>query len=352
MAWGCATSRRKASSRLAFLLKTSIDWSENQRRRISPVAIMSETVLVIALMASLAPGLVPVPTQEEPWIVVAPISQPDEAPLEVELEELQKRPGAYREHLIIVSGRLSGIDFPINNQPPKGVSTLRKGSRVVPLLFLMPPHQVGLDLELDAVEQHDVELVGRFADLTSELRSTGEREGAGTQIHGIVVDRLRRLTKPEPEILPPSPNDEIRGGLDERSVQLPGPPRVESSSPKSGARGIAPATVFRIRFSADMNPTTFADNVRLTYSDDASQPLEVELDYVEESRSLVIKPVRKLALLHEIHLTLHVGITSQQGIPLRPDDSSPTGIKLQSRRASSAQPEATVAKLFFFTRGY
>jgi hypothetical protein len=121
------------------------------------------------------------------------------------------------------------------------------------------------------------------------------------------------------------------------------PPEVLFTLPLDQEKGIDLDTEFRVQFSDDMNPNSFAGNVVLEYADENAPPPNLELSYDKLSRTLAVKPDTLLPA-REVRLIIFEGVVNEDGVPLT--------YTLLSRRASLDRRSGRVKALTltFFTR--
>jgi hypothetical protein len=133
------------------------------------------------------------------------------------------------------------------------------------------------------------------------------------------------------------------------------PPEIRSTRPSPGQRDLPANTTFEIRFTADMDETSFEGNVLLRIGDIGSESTSLVpavSTYDSKSKTLTLAPVEPLPLLKEISLSFHRGVLGADGQPLRVEARAPKSI--QSRR-SAVKQGADLNELMvlrFFTRGY
>lgn len=168
------------------------------------------------------------------------------------------------------------------------------------------------------------------------------------EVRGQVLDvgRLQRndrrvaLPGPKPslaELYPnrwPSPGEEIvlsatsvtsreQGGIE---VTLPPPPiEVNFSTPIEGEADVRLDTRIRIQFSRDVDPATFKDHIRVSYSVadsiDRGEPqppgVSITTNYNAAGRVLDIRPSQSLERFRQVTVTLLEGIKGTDGSVLR-----------------------------------
>jgi hypothetical protein len=133
------------------------------------------------------------------------------------------------------------------------------------------------------------------------------------------------------------------------------PPEIVSTVPAAGRRDIPPDTSFKIRFSADMDASTFEGNVTLGIGDIGNEQKSLfpaTLAYDQETRTLTLSPNELLPPLKAVSLTLYEGITEADAVPLRVARAAPKA--LESRRSAIRQG-VNLRELIVFqfvTRGY
>lgn len=99
------------------------------------------------------------------------------------------------------------------------------------------------------------------------------------------------------------------------------PPEVSFSLPIDGERSVPLDSEFQVQFSKNMKAESFHRNVDLLYSDDdgIGNPFpDLAVFYDEPTRTLTVKPNKRLAPGKEIHLILYDTIMDTEGQKLTP----------------------------------
>jgi hypothetical protein len=254
-------------------------------------------------------------------------------PIRAEVSDLLRSPVEYMYRPIIVKGtigNLSGVGSLVLHDRRSWEETIRV--RTFGVQGTLVP---GGD---------EVEVAGRLVVVdTVNTRSDSSllEPPEGIFIEAQSIDSLeydvKALADLEPlaELPPPKPK---------RSKGPSGPPpEVVFTLPLDQEVGIGLDTEFRIQFSDDMNPHSFAGNVVLEYTDENEPPVSVELSYDKLSRTLAVKP-ETLLPAREVRLIIFGGVVNEDGVPLTST--------LRSRRASMDRRSGRVKALAltFFTR--
>jgi len=283
-------------------------------------------------------------TPDEEWTVVSQIGESDENPVKVTMQDLWGRPGYYHERLVLVRGTLNVLS-PATGKRREGPFELREGRHAVPLLVdtTVAPESAKALTSFDGVA---VEVLGRFVNMAP----AGDRGEILNDIDSIFVGSLRRLDESGAEA-----DTAAKGGLAASSDRSGKPPQIISSNPKPGETGVPLATRIILRFSEEMDETSFAGNVQLRYAGesdtDGSFP-NLRLSYNPDTASLVIDPGQNFERRSEVHLFLQKGILSKEGVPmLRNLPSSRRKVGIRSRRSVPAitENEDVVVVLIFYT---
>jgi hypothetical protein len=254
-------------------------------------------------------------------------------PIRAEVSDLLRSPVEYLYRLLIVKGKLgtlSGLDGLVLHDRRSWEKTIRVRT---------------LGAQATLVPAGDeVEIAGRLIALDAvntmhESRLLEPPEGIFIEAHSI--DSLEYDVRapadlaPLTELPPPKPT---------KSKGPSGPPpEVLFTLPLDQEKGIDLDTEFRVQFSDDMNPNSFAGNVVLEYADENAPPPNLELSYDKLSRTLAVKPDTLLPA-REVRLIIFEGVVNEDGVPLTST--------LLSRRASLDRRSGRVKALTltFFTR--
>lgn len=159
-------------------------------------------------------------------------------------------------------------------------------------------------------------------DINSRLDTERWLEASGTVRleRGLVVLEAAELREAEPIADTSQPEAIVRV-----PVALP-PPEVIFSAPTEGETDVALDTTVRIQFSRDMDPTTFAGQVRVRYlgqesaerGEAAPPPVQVSTSYDGGRRVLELRFSEPLQRFRTLEVELRDGITSIDGQPLVP----------------------------------
>ena len=106
----------------------------------------------------------------------------------------------------------------------------------------------------------------------------------------------------------------------------PLPLEVAFSVPVDGEADVRLDTTIRVKFSRDVNPASFADRIRASYSKEESaergeaQPPAISFttSYSSSTHVLEIAPRHPLERFRQVHVELLQGIVGQDGSVLKP----------------------------------
>jgi len=254
----------------------------------------------------------------------------------VTLAELHRYPSRFHEREVLVRGELDPGRTPFDE-----MYVLRDKAHSV---ALVAPAAQGTDLTFLLLKR--VEVRGAFLDHSMQV------PGEGWKRYGRFVILAKDIVE-APEDPPGAEPKEEEVPFDEGSNAPP--PEIASIAPSAGRRDLHPGTAFEIRFSAEMDETTFEGNVWLRLGDIGREPsafVPAVFAYDAETRTLTLTPVEPLPLLKQVSLSLHWGIAGADGQLLHVAPQAPRSI--QSRR-SALQQGADLRELVvltFVTRGY
>jgi hypothetical protein len=261
-----------------------------------------------------------------------------EEPIAATIAELQSYPDRFHGREVAVRGELD---------PSRHFSeTQVLRDKAYSIALVLPPQTPDLASLLMSLLMKRVEVRGVFFDhLVQHDSESWKRHGRFVIVATDLVEaRDEPGASPEP-VGEPTPN---RGRGDP-------PPEIVSTVPAAGRRDIPPDTSFKIRFSADMDASTFEGNVRLGIGDIGNEQKSLfpaTLAYDQETRTLTLSPKELLPPLKEVSLTLYEGITGADAVPLRVARAAPKA--LQSRRSAIRQGVnlRELIVFVFVTRGY
>jgi hypothetical protein len=257
-------------------------------------------------------------------------------PIQVTVAELHRNPSRFHEREVLVRGELDPGRTPFDE-----MYLLRDEAHSV---ALVAPAAPGSDLTLLLLQR--VETRGTFLD--HSMQTPGE----GWRRYGRFVILAEDIV--EAPFDPPAAEPEEEKAPAGRGAGAP-PPEIASIAPLAGRRDLHPSTVFEIRFSADMDETTFEGNVWLRLGDIGREPsafVPAVFAYDAATRALSLTPLEPLPLLKQVSLSLYRGIAGADGQPLRVVPQAPKSI--QSRRGALQQGAdlSELVVLTFVTRGY
>lgn len=257
-------------------------------------------------------------------------------PIRTTLSELHRHPARFHQREVVVRGELDPGRVPFD-----GFYLLR--DKAHSMAFVAPPAP-GSDLTFLLLKR--VEVRGKFIDHSMEVL------GEGWKRYGRFVILAKDIVEAPQEPKGTEVEEEEVASVPEPGSQ---PPEILSVEPRAGRRDLHPSTVFKIRFSADMDDTTFEANVWLRLGDIGREPSSVVpavFSYDAETRTLTLTPLETLPRLKQVSLSLHRGIAGEDGQALRVAPRAPTSI--QSRRSALREGAdlTELVVLTFVTRGY
>ena len=247
---------------------------------------------------------------DKPWpgvgdltVIVAASSRPivaGEGP--ATLRTIALRPGAYVDQSVTVTGRFRGRNLygDLPDSPGESVHDFVLASANA-AVWVVGREPKGEDFELDVRARIDT---GRWLEVTGQARM---HEGM------VIIDAgTIRLADPPRDIAPtPRPTDRRQGP----------PPDVVFSTPFEGDTDVPTDGIVRIQFSRDMDPDSFAGQVRVGYAPSAGAELDVvpfQFEYRGRNRVLEIRFEAKLEPFRGVAVNLLDGITSSDRAELAP----------------------------------
>ena len=135
-------------------------------------------------------------------------------------------------------------------------------------------------------------------------------------IYYLRAEKIELADKPDREELEP-----VKVVSEEEETLGP-PPEVTFSLPLAGERDIPLDSEFNVQFSNDMNRESFNRNVDLLYDDDdgIGNPFpELEVEYIVDTRTLMVRPNKELERGKQIRLILYDAIEDEDGQRITPE---------------------------------
>lgn len=226
-------------------------------------------------------------------------------PSEPSLRALALAPDNYIGKGVTVTGRFRGANLFADLPSAAGTKgrwdfVLQSADAAIWVTGIRPRGR-GFDLDVNARMD-----AGRWLQVAGTLR----REGALPFVEATSVAEGKAPTEAVAEITLPPPPPEA-------------PPTVVFSAPTAGETDAERALPIRIQFSRDMDPKSFANHVRMTYTGvappDAPPIPTFTIRYVEGNRALEIKPATPLDRFRNVKIELLDGIVSNiDNMPLAP----------------------------------
>ena len=221
----------------------------------------------------------------------------------VDLRELVKDPASYVDEQIVVYGKFRGNnlygDLSIKDKRTPRDFIIKLADAAIWVTGRRPR---GDGFRLDPKKRRDT---GKWLNV---IGTAWQHDGSGT--YYLRAEKIELADKPEDKDLEPvkvvRPEEEI----------LDPPPEVTFSLPLAGERDIPLDSEFHVQFSNPMQAETFNRNVDLLYADDdgIGNPFpELEVSYDRDSRTLTVRPNKRLEPGKEIELILYDAIEDEDG---------------------------------------
>ncbi len=245
-----------------------------------------------------------VPLPEEPEIKEA--EEPEDLDIEpgelIDLRDLIENPEPYLDIRISVIGKFRGNDL---------YDDLSIQSKKTPRDFVIKVADAAIWVTGRRPRGKDFKLNPKMRRDTGKwLKVTGIPWMQDEMVY-VKAERIELTDKPDDPALEPVKIDRAALAADKEP-----PPEVAFTIPLDGESGIPLESDFRVQFSNDMNPASFDRNVDLLYADDdgLGNPFpEMQIQYEEASRTLVVLPGKALDPGKEVQLILYNGIVDENG---------------------------------------
>jgi hypothetical protein len=245
------------------------------------------------------------PGRDQVFMIVNASAVDSPLPAEPSLRALALAPDSYIGKGVTVTGRFRGANLFADLPSAAGTKgrwdfVLQSADAAIWVTGIRPRGR-GFDLDVNARMD-----AGRWLQVTGTLR----REGALPFIEATSVAEGKAPSETAAEITLPPPPPEA-------------PPTVVFSAPTAGETDAERALPIRIQFSRDMDPKSFANHVRISYTGaappDAPPIPAFTIRYVEGNRALEIKPAAPLDRFRNVKVELLDGIVSNiDNMPLAP----------------------------------
>jgi len=236
------------------------------------------------------------PGREQLFLLFGATSVESPLPNEPSIRALALAPDRYANRAVTVTGRFRGAnlygDLPIPANKSKWDFVVQSADAAVWVTGLRPR---GKDFELDPMARVDT---GRWVQVTG----TPRHEGALTWIEGTAIARGTAPTETPIDVVIPAVPREI-------------PPAVVFTAPIEGETNAERNTTVRVQFSRDMDPRSFRDRIRVSYTGAVpegapAQPPGFTVRYNEGSRAIEIRFAEPLDRFRTVKVELTEGITS------------------------------------------
>lgn len=240
----------------------------------------------------------PWPSTGELRLLIADDTRRADAPDGTTIRTIALEPARYRDRTVTVTGRFRARnlfgDLPEAPGNTRDDFVLRSGDAAIWIVG-MEPRGDGFDFDVMA-----------RVDTNRWLQVTGV-VGGGNHLATIEAESLATVDRPAPV-------------ADRREAPRPEqrlPSEVIFSAPTQDDTGVAVDALVRFQFSRDMNPDSFAGNVRAAYVG-ADGALELTTEYRPRNRVLNVQFIEPLLPYRPLAVTLGDGIEALDGAPLIP----------------------------------
>jgi hypothetical protein len=237
------------------------------------------------------------PPRDQVFVILGAAAVDSPLPAEPSIRALALAPDQYVGKGVSVVGRFRGANLAADL--PQGAGTkgrwdfvLQSADAAIWVSGIRPRGR-GFDLDVNARQD-----TGRWLQVAGTLR----RDGPLPWIEATSVNTATAPTDTPIEVAMPAPTPEIA-------------PTVVFSTPTPGETDADRAGPIRIQFSRDMEPKSFKDHVRITYSGvppagASATPPTAAVHYAEGNRALEIKLASPLDRYREVKVELLEGISS------------------------------------------
>ena len=240
----------------------------------------------------------PWPSTGELRLLIADDARRPAAPDGTTIRTISLEPARYRDQTVTVTGRFRARnlfgDLPQAPGNTRDDFVLRSGDASIWIVGMEPK---GNGFDFDVMARVDT---NRWLQVTGVV-------GGGNHLATIEAESLAAIDRPAPAAprrAPPRPEQRL-------------PAEVIFSAPTQDDTGVAVDAPVRFQFSRDMNPDSFAGNVRAAYvgSDGA---LDVTPEYRSRNRVLNVQFAEPLLPYRPVEVTLGEGIEAVDGAALIP----------------------------------
>ena len=240
----------------------------------------------------------PWPSTGELRLLIADDTQRVDAPDGTTIRTISLEPDRYRDRTVTVTGRFRARnlfgDLPEAPGNTRDDFVLRSGDAAIWIVGMEPK---GDGFDFDVMARVDT---NRWLQVTGVV-------GGGNRLATIEAESLAMVDRPAPV-------------ADRREAPRPEqrlPSEVIFSAPTQDDTGVAVDAIVRFQFSRDMNPDSFAGNVRAAYvgTDGA---LDLTAEYRPRNRVLNVQLAEPLLPYRPVAVTLGDGIEAVDGAALVP----------------------------------
>ena len=240
----------------------------------------------------------PWPSTGELRLLIADDTQRADAPDGATIRTISLEPARYRDRTVTVTGRFRARnlfgDLPEAPGNTRDDFVLRSGDAAIWIVGMEPK---GDGFDFDVMARVDT---NRWLQVTGVV-------GGGNRLATIEADSLAMVDRPTPV-------------ADRREAPRPEqrlPAEVIFSAPTQDDIGVAVDELVRFQFSRDMNPDSFAGNVRAAYVG-ADGALDLTVEYRPRNRVLNVQFAEPLLPYRPVAVTLGDGLEAVDGAALIP----------------------------------
>lgn len=242
----------------------------------------------------------PWPSTGELRLLIADDTRRADAPDDTTIRTISLEPARYRDRTVTVTGRFRARnlfgDLPVAPGNARDDFVLRSGDASIWIVGMEPK---GDGFDFDVMARVDT---NRWLQVTGVV-------GGGDHLATIEAERLTTVDRPAPAAArreAPRPEQRL-------------PAEVIFSAPTRDDTGVALDALVRFQFSRDMNPDSFAGNVRAAYLGAAGGVgLELTPEYRSRNRVLNVRFAEPLLPYRPVAVTLGDEIEASDGAPLIP----------------------------------
>ena len=238
----------------------------------------------------------PWPSTGELRLLIADDTERPDAPDGTTIRNISLEPARYRDRTVTVTGRFRARnlfgDLPEAPGNTRDDFVLRSGDAAIWIVGMEPK---GDGFDFDVMARVDT---NRWLQVTGVV-------GGGNHLATIEAESLAMVDRPTPV-------------ADRREAPRPEqrlPSEVIFSAPTQDDTGVAVDALVRFQFSRDMNPDSFAGNVRASYVG-ADRALDLTAEYRPRNRVLSVQFAEPLLPYRPVVVTLGDGIEALDGAPL------------------------------------